>query len=153
MDGLEQERSQETLAHLRQQVVLDRLVAFDAQDVVLGDQRRQGFGQLRRSRELAELDDEAPWGAWGLASCAHFLNWRCGIGMNAAREKVRVAHALKDLLLRFPPDHRLEVAHEPIVGVDSEGLAAAVGDELDLDAEVGRLLEARTATLQEIFVD
>ncbi|MCP4470790.1 MAG: hypothetical protein GY815_08915 [Gammaproteobacteria bacterium] len=43
---------------------------------------------------IAELDDAAPWGAWGLASCAHWLNWRCGIGMNAAREKVRVAHAL-----------------------------------------------------------
>ena len=46
---------------------------------------------------IAELDDEAPWGAWGLASCAHWLNWRCGIGMNAAREKVRIAHALKEL--------------------------------------------------------
>ena len=46
---------------------------------------------------VAELDDEAPWGAWGLTSCAHWLNWRCGIGMNAAREKVRVAHALKTL--------------------------------------------------------
>jgi hypothetical protein len=46
---------------------------------------------------IAELDDEAPWGAWGLASCAHWLNWRCGIGMNAVREKVRVAHALKQL--------------------------------------------------------
>ncbi|MCP4332024.1 MAG: DUF222 domain-containing protein [Gammaproteobacteria bacterium] len=46
---------------------------------------------------VAELDDEEPWGAWGLQSCAHWLNWRCGIGMNAAREKVRVAHALKRL--------------------------------------------------------
>jgi len=48
---------------------------------------------------VAALDDEAPWGAWGLTSCAHWLNWRCGIGMNAAREKVRVAHALKPLPL------------------------------------------------------
>jgi len=48
---------------------------------------------------VAELDDEEPWGAWGLTSCAHWLNWRCGIGMNAAREKVRVAHALKHLPL------------------------------------------------------
>jgi hypothetical protein len=48
---------------------------------------------------IAELDDQEPWGAWGLNSCAHWLNWRCGIGMNAAREKVRVAHALKDLPL------------------------------------------------------
>jgi len=48
---------------------------------------------------VAELDDEEPWGSWGLTSCAHWLNWRCGIGMNAAREKVRVAHALKQLPL------------------------------------------------------
>ena len=46
---------------------------------------------------IAELDDQQPWGAWGLHSCAHWLNWRCGIGLNAAREKVRVAHALKNL--------------------------------------------------------
>ena len=46
---------------------------------------------------VSELDDEAPWGAWGLKSCAHWLNWRCGISLNAAREKVRVAHSLKDL--------------------------------------------------------
>ncbi|MCP4765844.1 MAG: DUF222 domain-containing protein, partial [Gammaproteobacteria bacterium] len=51
------------------------------------------------ARTFAALDDEAPWGGWGLTSCAHWLNWRCGIGMNAAREKVRVAHALKQLPL------------------------------------------------------
>ena len=34
---------------------------------------------------VAELDDEASWGEWGLRSCAHWLNWRCGIGLNAAQ--------------------------------------------------------------------
>ncbi len=53
----------------------------------------------RLLRLIADLDDLKPWGAWGLASCAHWLNWRCGIGLNAAREKVRVAHALKQLPL------------------------------------------------------
>ena len=37
---------------------------------------------------IAELDDTAPWGAWGLQSCAHWLNWRCGISPNAARKKI-----------------------------------------------------------------
>ena len=46
---------------------------------------------------IVALENESPWGAWGLASCAHWLNWRCGIGLNAAREKVRVAHALVQL--------------------------------------------------------
>jgi hypothetical protein len=30
-------------------------------------------------------------------SCAHWLNWKCGIGLGAAREKVRVARALRSL--------------------------------------------------------
>ena len=46
---------------------------------------------------ILELDREKPWGAWGLKSCAHWLNWKCGIGLVAAREKVRVAHALAGL--------------------------------------------------------
>ncbi len=32
-----------------------------------------------------------------MKSCAHWLNWKCGIGLGAAREKVRVAHALGKL--------------------------------------------------------
>jgi len=48
---------------------------------------------------LVALEEQEPWGYWGLKSCAHWLNWRCGIGLNAAREKVRVAHALKELPL------------------------------------------------------
>ena len=48
---------------------------------------------------IVALEEQEPWGYWGLKSCAHWLNWRCGIGLNAAREKVRVAHALKGLPL------------------------------------------------------
>jgi hypothetical protein len=46
---------------------------------------------------LAEFDHRAPWGNWGLASCAHWLNWKCGVDPGAAREKMRVAHALEQL--------------------------------------------------------
>lgn len=34
---------------------------------------------------------------WATQSCAHWLNWKCGIDMGAAREKVRTAHALQNL--------------------------------------------------------
>ena len=43
------------------------------------------------------FDERKYWQELGLCSCAHWLNFKCGIGMNAAREKVRVAHALADL--------------------------------------------------------
>ncbi|CAN5314488.1 HNH endonuclease signature motif containing protein [soil metagenome] len=46
---------------------------------------------------IAELDRRGRYGAWGLRSCAHWLNYKCGIGMGAAREKVRVARALPKL--------------------------------------------------------
>jgi Domain of unknown function (DUF222)/HNH endonuclease len=46
---------------------------------------------------IREFDEKELWAEPGLCSCAHWLNFKCGIGMNAAREKVRVAHALKDL--------------------------------------------------------
>src|SRR5262245_261405 len=41
---------------------------------------------------IRELDVRGEWE--GFKSCAHFLNWRVGIDLGAAREKVRVAHAL-----------------------------------------------------------
>jgi hypothetical protein len=46
---------------------------------------------------IAELDRRKGWAEWGVKSCAHWLNWKCGIGLGAAREKVRVAHALEKL--------------------------------------------------------
>ncbi len=46
---------------------------------------------------VREYDECEGWGGKGLISCAHWLNWKCGIDLGTAREKVRVAHALKDL--------------------------------------------------------
>ena len=45
---------------------------------------------------LREFDERTGWGN-GFASCAHWLHWRTGIALGAAREKVRVAHALATL--------------------------------------------------------
>jgi len=46
---------------------------------------------------IAEFDRRQGWGYDGVRSCAHWLNWRCGITMSAAREKVRTGHALGNL--------------------------------------------------------
>jgi len=45
---------------------------------------------------LREFDAQAGWNN-GFLSCAHWLHWRTGIDLGAAREKVRVAHALAAL--------------------------------------------------------
>lgn len=46
---------------------------------------------------IRRFDERAGWLKWGFANCAEWLHWRCDLSMNAAREKVRVAHALKTL--------------------------------------------------------
>ena len=46
---------------------------------------------------IAEFDRRKGWSDSATQSCAHWLNWKCGIAMGAAREKVRVAHALANL--------------------------------------------------------
>ena len=47
--------------------------------------------------KIREFDENGYWGGPGLLSCAHWLNFKCGMGMNAARERVRVARALPEL--------------------------------------------------------
>ncbi len=46
---------------------------------------------------VRQFDERAGWLKWGLGNCAEWLHYRCDFSMNAAREKVRVAHALKTL--------------------------------------------------------
>jgi hypothetical protein len=44
---------------------------------------------------IREFDERVGWTQWGSGSCAEWLAWRCDLSMATAREKVRVAHALK----------------------------------------------------------
>jgi hypothetical protein len=46
---------------------------------------------------IAEFDRRSGWSDGLSQSCAHWLNWKCGIDLGAAREKVRVSHALEEL--------------------------------------------------------
>jgi len=47
--------------------------------------------------DLREFDQRAGFLRSGFENCADWLHWRCDIGLSAAREKVRVAHALLEL--------------------------------------------------------
>jgi len=46
---------------------------------------------------VAEFNALDAWAGYGFRSCAHWLDWKCGITLGAAREKVRVARALEGL--------------------------------------------------------
>ena len=86
--------------------------AFPAQPRSTGDVH-QSIDDLDRAirtlaREMAtqtyrllvlvrELDDRFGWQKWGLRNCAEWLAWRCDLSLSAAREKVRTAHALRNM--------------------------------------------------------
>ena len=53
--------------------------------------------QYRWLTLIAEYDRRKGWADGKLPSCAHWLNFKCGLNLGAAREKVRVAHALSGL--------------------------------------------------------
>jgi len=46
---------------------------------------------------VRRFDERGGWLKWGFCNCAEWLHWRCDLSLSAAREKVRVAHALKTL--------------------------------------------------------
>ncbi len=46
---------------------------------------------------ICEFDQNEGWAGPGIRSCAHWLNWKCGMSMGPARERVRVARALPGL--------------------------------------------------------
>ena len=47
--------------------------------------------------DLRRFDAKEGWARQGALSCAHWLSWRCGVALGAAREQLRVAHALAAL--------------------------------------------------------
>jgi hypothetical protein len=68
----------------------------------LSDQITTLAGQINAAtyrflKLIAEFDRRQAWAGYGIRSCAHWLSWKCGLDMNTAREKVRVARALEEL--------------------------------------------------------
>jgi Domain of unknown function (DUF222) len=48
---------------------------------------------------VAEYDRREGWASWSCRSCAHWVSWRCGVALVAAREHVRVARRLDSMPL------------------------------------------------------
>ena len=75
------------------------------EDDMLGQQITLLAGQINAANHrllklIARFDQRKAWSGGGtVRSCAHWLNWKCGIALGAAREKVRVAQCLETLPL------------------------------------------------------
>ena len=62
---------------------------------------------------IREFDAGAGWNT-GFRSCAHWLNWRTGLDIGAAREKVRVARALAELPLLSAAMQRGQLSYSKV---------------------------------------
>ena len=61
---------------------------------------------------IRAFDEREGWS--GFKSCAHWLNWRTGLALGAAREKVRVARALGDLPLLSDAMQRGRISYSKV---------------------------------------
>ena len=70
--------------------------------------------QYRFLKLLDEFDREQGWAGPGIRSLAHWLSWKCGIGELVAREKVRVARALRELPMTDASFERGEISYSKV---------------------------------------
>jgi hypothetical protein len=81
---------------------------------------------------IAEFDRRLGWGDGKLRSCAHWLNFQCGLNLGAAREKVRVAHALKELPLIAGSMARGELSYSKVRALTRVACPATERDLLEI---------------------
>ena len=77
--------------------VIDLVPIDDLDRAIVNLASRINAGTYELLVLIRQFDERAGWLKWGLGGCAEWLHYRCDLSMNTAREKVRVAHALKKL--------------------------------------------------------
>jgi len=91
---------------------------------------------------IAELDRRRAWAQWdGVKGMAHWLSWRCSLSPTAAREHVRVAHALAALPVIAEVFGRGELSYSKV-----RALVRVATPE----SEAGLVELARTATAAQL---
>ena len=104
--------------------------------------------------QLREFDRVDGWHRAGALSCAHWLSWRVGMDLGAAREKVRVARKLDDLPVIDAALKRGEVSYSKVRAMtrvataeneaDLLGMArCATGAQLEKICRLQRMVNAR----------
>ncbi|MBX7160009.1 MAG: HNH endonuclease [Acidimicrobiia bacterium] len=98
--------------------------------------------ECRWIRLIGEFDRRNGWAVWGCRSCAHWLNWQCGLSLEAARERLRVARRLGELPLIAAEFAAGRLSYSKVRALTR---VATAGDEADL---VDFARDAPTAMLE-----
>ncbi len=91
---------------------------------------------------IRDFDERDGWSC-GFRSCAHWLNWRTGLDLGAAREKVRVARALAELPAISAAMHRGELSFSKVRALTRVATPATEA-ELLLFAKAGTAAHVET---------
>jgi hypothetical protein len=93
-------------------------IAYTLDARARGSDRRAGRasqrGQLSLSRAHRRVRSSQGLELRATKDCAHWLNWKCGIDLGAAREKVRTARALEKLPQVSAAMERGEVSYSKV---------------------------------------
>jgi hypothetical protein len=92
--------------------------------------------------QLREFDRVDGWHRAGALSCAHWLSWRVGMDLGAAREKVRVARRLDELPVIDDALRKGEISYSKVRAMSRVATAENEGDLLGMArAATGAQLE------------
>ena len=82
--------------------------------------------------QLREFDRVDGWHRAGALSCAHWLSWRVGMDLGAAREKVRVAKKLAELPVIDEALRKGEISYSKVRAMTRVATAENEGDLLGM---------------------
>ena len=74
--------------------ILDEIPLERLETEITGFASRIAAATARWLLWIAAYDRRQGWASWEAKSCAHWLNWHCGVAPRTAREHVAVAHKL-----------------------------------------------------------
>ncbi|MBY0275430.1 HNH endonuclease [Candidatus Binatia bacterium] len=81
---------------------------------------------------IRRFDEGSGWATHGALSCAHWLNWRIGLDLGAARERVRVARALAALPLVDDALRRGAISYSKVRAITRVASAATEATLLEM---------------------
>jgi hypothetical protein len=76
---------------------LQAMTTPELESELLGLAGHIAAAEARFLQLLGEFDERGGWAGDGIRSCAHWLSWRAGMSRRTAAERLRVAHALRNL--------------------------------------------------------
>ena len=78
--------------------------------------------------KIRRFDEAKGWAKQGANDCAHWLSWRIGIGRTAAKQKVHVAHRLREFPLIADAFRKGELSVALVRAVTREGMSPEKDD-------------------------